>query len=129
MIANQPCLCIVHLPREPQEVHPWYQDGLRWSQEGQGAQRPGYVSSPSHHDSPEAPLLTRFPLQLPQGVHRLNDPDVLLFPSHGLFVLFSVTPSHGISIDVGGLVWRRGLISRNPEGTGPCNIIPDYSNG
>ena len=34
----------VPLPREPQEVHPWYQDGLWRSQEGQGAQRPHHVS-------------------------------------------------------------------------------------
>lgn len=27
---------IVRLPREPQEVHSWHQDGLWWSEEGEG---------------------------------------------------------------------------------------------
>ena len=42
----------VQVPREPQEVHPRYQDGLRWSQEGQGAQRPHHVCFPFSLSSP-----------------------------------------------------------------------------
>jgi hypothetical protein len=36
-------LSAVLLPREPQEVHSWYQDGLRWSEEDQGEERPHHV--------------------------------------------------------------------------------------
>lgn len=33
----------VRVPREPKEVHPRHQDGLRWSQEGQGQERPDHL--------------------------------------------------------------------------------------
>ena len=32
-----------HLPREPQEVHPWHQDGLRGAEEEEGQTRPDCV--------------------------------------------------------------------------------------
>ena len=32
------------VPREPQEVHSWYQDGFRRSQEAQGQERLDYAS-------------------------------------------------------------------------------------
>lgn len=35
---------LVFLPRKPQKVHSRYQDGLRWSEEGQGEERPYHVS-------------------------------------------------------------------------------------
>ena len=27
---------IVRIPRKPKEIHTWNEDGLRWTQEGQG---------------------------------------------------------------------------------------------
>lgn len=33
----------VRVPREPQEVHPRHQDGLRWPEEGEGQERPDHV--------------------------------------------------------------------------------------
>lgn len=33
----------VRLPREPQEVHSWHQDGLRWPEEGEGQERSDHV--------------------------------------------------------------------------------------
>src|SRR3569833_1425417 len=33
----------VRIPREPQEVYPRHQDGLRWSEEGEGPERPDHV--------------------------------------------------------------------------------------
>lgn len=35
---------LVRLPRKPQEVHSRYQDGLWWSEEAQGEERPYHVS-------------------------------------------------------------------------------------
>jgi hypothetical protein len=36
----------VRVPREPQEVHPWHEDGFRWTEEGQGPERPDHVGLP-----------------------------------------------------------------------------------
>jgi hypothetical protein len=35
----------VRIPREPQEVHPWYQDGIWRIEEGQGQERLNHVST------------------------------------------------------------------------------------
>jgi hypothetical protein len=41
---------LVRVPREPQEVHSRYQDGLRWLEEGQGPQRPVRILQTSTHE-------------------------------------------------------------------------------
>ena len=39
---------LVHLPREPQEVHPRHQDGFRRPEEGQGQERPHHLPQGGH---------------------------------------------------------------------------------
>lgn len=43
-LAQLTWISTVRLPREPQEIHSRYQDGLWWSEEGQGEERPHHVS-------------------------------------------------------------------------------------
>lgn len=47
---------LVHLPREPQEVHPRHQDGLRRSQEGEGQEGPHRVRFSFGRDSSSNPM-------------------------------------------------------------------------
>lgn len=47
------------VPRKPQEVHPRYQDGLRWSQEAQGQERPHHLLEGVHRKSDD-PVAVNF---------------------------------------------------------------------
>ena len=51
-----------HLPREPQEVHPWHQDGLRGAEEEEGQIGPDCLHQGSHKIDTHADviLLGRF---------------------------------------------------------------------
>lgn len=84
----------VLLPRKPQEVHPRYQNGLRWSQEGQGEERPHHVSSVVHLSATLSTDLSS-PLQLPQGKNCLNDVNVCI---KSPYLLFFSTPSVGSNV-------------------------------
>lgn len=72
-------LLIVRVPREPKEVYPRYQDGLWWSQEGQGPQRP-------HHVCSVCPIIFMVMhltiAQLPQREHQINTSTHLLSMTH-----------------------------------------------
>lgn len=75
----------VRVPREPQEVHSWYQDGLRRSQEAQGPKRPHHL--PQERDQidvpwpPECLLLLLSTRTFPNTKCFLKAPYLIFVPS------------------------------------------------
>lgn len=74
-MTNVTLTLTVRVPREPQEVHPWHQDGLRWSEEGEGQERPDHVRLRKIRPLSLLSFMLTSSRQFPEAVYEIDGDD------------------------------------------------------